>query len=354
MNRREMLVSVGGGVSAALLTAAARGAPAPKTTAVGVCIHSYMIRPKVERLRGNAGAITDPPAFLEHCHRLGAGGIQIGIGVRDESYTARLRKRAEAYGMYVEGTAGLPREEKDVARFEATVRTAKAAGASVVRTVMMPGRRYEQFDSADAFRQAVERGRKSLELAEPVAARHKVHLAIENHKDQRAGERLAVLRHISSEYVGMCVDTANSIVLLEDPMEVVRAYAPWARAVHLKDQRFRECEDGFLAADVPLGDGVLDLAEMVRVLREARPQVRFSIEMHTRDALKVPCLTPTYWAAMADVPARDLARALQMVRAKASPEPFVQVSGMPLEKQLELEEANVRRSLAFARDRLGL
>ena len=354
MNRRAMLLSVGGGVSAALLAAPARGSPAPKAASAGVCIHSYMIRPQVERSRGKGGAFTDPLTFLEHGHRLGAAGIQVGIGTRDESYAARLRERAQGYGMYIEGTADLPRDENDLGRFDATVWTAKAAGAGVIRVVMMPGRRYERFRTADEFRLAVERGRKSLELAEPVAARHKVRLAVENHKDQRVPERVPLLKHIGSEYVGMCVDTGNSLSLLEDPTEVVKAYAPWAYAVHLKDQAVREYEEGFLLADVPLGEGILDLAAMTGVLRQARPDLRFSLETHTRDPLKVPCLTEGYWTTMADVPARDLVRTLRMVRAKASPGPFVRVSGLPVDEQLQLEETNVRKSLAFARDHLGL
>ncbi len=45
--------------------------------------------------------------------------------------------------MYLEGIASLPRDDGDVARFDAEIRTAKRAGASIVRTVMLSGRRYE-------------------------------------------------------------------------------------------------------------------------------------------------------------------------------------------------------------------
>src|SRR5579883_2049212 len=45
-----------------------------------------------------------------------------------------LRERAEAASMYLEGIIALPRNEADVDRFEAEVKTARWAGASVVRT----------------------------------------------------------------------------------------------------------------------------------------------------------------------------------------------------------------------------
>jgi sugar phosphate isomerase/epimerase len=255
--------------------------------------------------------------------------------------------------MFVEGILGLPRDRADLDRFEAEVRTARQSGANVIRVVMIPGRRYERFDSAEEFRQLARRGLESLQLAEPVAARHKVRLAVENHKDQRVLKRLEVFRQISSEYVGACVDLGNSFALLEDPIEVVEAYAPWAFSVHLKDQAVAEYDDGFLFADIPLGEGFLDLARMVKILRGAKPEVRFSLELITRDPLKVPCLTEKYWATFADVPGRDLARTLRIVRANAC-DRLPHVSDRPLDEQVKLEEENVTKCLAYARDHLGI
>ena len=48
--------------------------------------------------------------------------------------------------------------------------------------------------------------------------------------------------------------------------------------------------EGFLLSEVPLGTGAVDLAGVVEVLRRARPQLRFSLEMITRDPLRIPCL----------------------------------------------------------------
>jgi sugar phosphate isomerase/epimerase len=256
--------------------------------------------------------------------------------------------------MFVEGIARLPQNRADVQRFDAEVRTAKQAGAKVIRVVIIPGRRYERFDSDKEFREFAARGEKSLELAEPVATRHRVRLAIENHKGQRVPERLALLKRISSEYVGMCVDTGNSFALLDDPTEAVEAFAPWAYSVHLKDTAVRECEEGFLLADVTLGEGFLDLPKMVQILRASQPALEFSLEAHTRDPLLIPCLTEKYWATFADVPARDLARALKTVRTHASAKPLFRVSELPIDEQIRREEENVQQCLAYAREHLGL
>jgi hypothetical protein len=134
---------------------------------------------------------------------------------------------------------------------------------------------------------------------------------------------------------------------------VVEAYAPWAFSVHAKDQAVGEYEDGFLFADVPLGKGFLDLKAMVRILRAARPEARYSLEVITRDPLKVPYLTEKYWATFGDVPACDLARTLRTVKAHARTD-LPRVSHLPLADQVKREELNVTESLAYARGHLGL
>jgi sugar phosphate isomerase/epimerase len=148
------------------------------------------------------------------------------------------------------------------------------------------------------------------------------------------------------------VDTGNNLALLEDPVEVVETLAPWAYSVHLKDMGVAEYDDGFLLAEVPFGEGILDLPKIIGILRKARPEVRFNLEMITRDPLKVPCLTPRYWATLADVPGRDLARTLALVRKSKRALPAV--TSLPREQQLALEEDNVRKCLAYAGDHLGL
>ena len=355
MNRREALFSIAGGLTAATVGNLTKVYSAGQTrkSRLGIADFSYNIRLRAERSRRAKGSLGDPLNFLEHCNNIGAGGVQMNIGARDEDYTHRLRQKAEAFDMFVEGSTSLPKDRSDLERFEAAVRAAKQAGAKVIR-IAIGGRRYEQFSKAEQFKAFAERSLKSVQLAEPVAARHRMRLAIENHKDWRIDQMLDMLRRISSEYVGVCVDTGNSFSLLEDSMTVVEAYAPYAFSAHLKDMAVAEYEDGFLLADVPLGQGLLDLPRIVRVLRKARPEIRFSLEMATRDPLKVPCLTEKYWVTFADVPGSDLARALRYVRANASPEHLPKVEHLPPNELVKLEEANIKKCLAFAKEHLSL
>jgi sugar phosphate isomerase/epimerase len=353
LTRRDLLAHCAAALPV-LASAASRAAAAGrKPERLGIVAESFAVRRAADRDRG-ADGFHDPLVFLEHCHRLGAGGIQLPLGVRDKSYAARLRARLDDHAMYLEGSVGLPRDRADVDRFATEVRTAREAGATVVRTFMLSGRRYETFATNAAFRDWADRAFQSLALAEPVVARSDVRLAVENHKDWRVGEMLAILKRIDSRHVGVCVDTGNSIALLEDPLEVVEGYAPWAFSTHLKDMAVAEYGEGFLLAEVSLGEGFLDLARIVTVLRKARPEVRFNLEMITRDPLKVPCLTPKYWATFESLPGRHLAQTLALVRKHAPRKPLPRVSELTQEQKIAVEEKNVKDSLTYAHKHLGL
>lgn len=278
----------------------------------------------------------------------------MAIGARDADYLGRLRDTVLRHGMFIEGSVMAPRSQADVDEFDAQVRSAKLAGATVVRTVMLSGRRYETFKSIEEFDAFRQRSIRTLELAEPVLARHKTRLAVENHKDFRAGGLLQLIRGISSEFVGVCVDTGNNIALLEHPNETAEQLAPWVTSCHLKDMAVSEYRDGFLLAEVPLGQGFLDLKHIVGLLRGARPELNFSLEMITRDPLKIPVLTDQYWETFEALPARTLVRTLALVRDKGTENGLPILSQLSDEEKLQAEERNVRQSLEYAASELGL
>jgi sugar phosphate isomerase/epimerase len=345
--RRQVLAAGVGG----LLGLVARAEPVAKSPAerMGVVIHSYGIRRSVEK-----GRFDDPLTFLEFCQSRGAGGVQTGLGRREDASAGKVRSFVEANKLYLEGSISLPRDKADVERFAAEVRTAKRCGATLFRTVLMNGRRYEVFDSAEGFRAFFDQGKQALARARPVVEKHEVRMAVENHKDLQAPELLDLVRKLDSPLVGICLDTGNNIALLETPEKTVELLAAHTFTTHIKDMGVEEYGDGFLLAEVPLGTGFLDLPALVAVLRRARPGIRLNLEMITRDPLKIPCLTPRYWATLEDVPGRRLAEMIALVRTKAGRKPLPRIRELSQEERLQREDENVRQSLRYAREKLGV
>ncbi len=328
MTRREFVAA-----GAALMQAPAR-------TSMGLTPDSFpMSRPPRTALE-----------FLERAHSMGAAGVQATLASFDTGYLKRVRSRVEELGMYLEVLAPLPGE--DTSAFEQIVRGAKEAGALALRSVCLSGRRYENFDSLEKWKGFVAEAKAKLARAVPIADKYRIPIGIENHKDWTIAEMVPLLKSYSSEYLRACIDFGNNVSLLDDPVDVVEALAPFAANTHVKDIAVEEYEDGFLMSEVPLGDGILDLKRMLAAVSRARPEVRFSLEMLTRDPLKIPCLTDKYWATFPDRNGRYLARALALVRKRATRLP--RVTGLDREAQLRLEAENNNRSLAYGRDQLGL
>lgn len=346
MNRRDALKVLA--LAAAMPCAAAEPA---KRQPLGLVIHSYWIR-RAKPLAPDFGNVAEPLEFVEAATKIGATGIQTKVSGLDAASLAKLREAIERHEMYVEGTISLPKGDGDTTRFEADVVSSKQTGATVLRTVCMSGRRYEVFSSAEQFQQFADQSWRSLTLAEPIAAKHRVKLAVENHKDWRIDEMLGWLKRLSSEFVGVCLDTGNSVALLEEPHAVVEAFAPWTFTTHFKDMAVTESDDGFLLSEVPLGDGFLDLKRIVATLRKAKPDVRLNLEMITRDPLHVLCLSPKYWATLSDVPARELADAMTRIRRHKHPTKLPTIGSLSHAEQLRAEADNIARCLKFASENL--
>lgn len=313
---------------------AAGAAPATpvKRSALGIATTSYM----------TARRFRDTLEFLDHCDRLGAAGIQTALTSLEPSYLDQVKARLEDTGMYIEVMAPLP--QADMSRFVATVEAAKRVGALCLRSACLSGRRYENFSTLEDWRKFVAESKASLSRAIAVVDKQRLPLALENQKDWTLDEMAPLFKSYSSSYFGSCLDTGNNISLLDDPMEVIRELAPYAVSTHIKDMGVSLYRGGFLLSEVPIGEGFLNIPEVIAIVRKARPSIRLTLEMITRDPLQVPVFTDKYWTTFPDRNGIFLARTMRLVHSRHVQLPTL--SNLSKEKQLETEERNVRKCLA--------
>ena len=147
-----------------------------KEMRMGIVVHSYSSRwnSKVEseKYPGFLNAID----LIEHCHQIGAGGVQVGVRNWSQNFAKKVRDKREKLGLYIEGSIGLPGKMEDSQVFEREVVHAKEAGAQVLRTVCLSERRYERFHSHEAFHEFQRNSLVSLQIAEPIVRKHKMKL----------------------------------------------------------------------------------------------------------------------------------------------------------------------------------
>ena len=353
MLTRRQLMKLAGSAPAWAPLSTELGAAQPRS-GLGIASASFTQRMGAERRGGAEKPLSDPFHFLDYCHQLGAGGVEVAAESLEPASRKRFRRRAESAGMHVEVAVRLPRDQSDVSSFQDSLRAAKSVGASVVRTTLLTRPRYVALDNVEELRRFVQQSWKSVTLAENAIRRRRMKLAVENHRDMRIEELLSMMNQISSEFVGVCLDTANSLALFESPAEAVEKLAPYAISVHLKDIAVKESPDGFLLSEVALGEGFLDLRGIVEDLRQARSNIRFNLEVMTDDPVEIPCLASYYWPTMGRVPGWRLASILNLVKRKQQAKPLPRVSDLGPDERVKLEDENVRRSLAHASAVLGL
>lgn len=319
----------------------------------GVAEASFMLRRYRNLESGTYPAYANALEMIEHFYTLGFGGAQLTMHGLDKDLARSIRNRLDELDFFMEGQIRLPKDATDVGRFEQQVKETKDMGVEVIRTVCLSGRRYEDFRSWEEFQAFRKTSEEALSLATPIMERHKVKLAVENHKDWRTAEFLDILKTLDSAYIGVTLDTGNNISLLEDPMEVVRQLAPYAFTVHLKDMALEEYEEGFLMSEVNLGEGFLDLKTMIAIIRNHQPTCRFNLEMITRDPLKIPIWTAQYWETFEAISRLELVKFMEFVKQNSSDGPLPRISNKSVDDQLALEIANNSISCRYAKENYG-
>jgi sugar phosphate isomerase/epimerase len=265
---------------------------------------------------------------------------------REYGYITTLRERAEGLGLY----AQLGMNGTDPEQLQDLVRVAHVLGALSVRaSVDRP--RPQTPEAVEAMLEAA-----AAELTEtlPVCERYEIPVVLENTPNLASDELLSLVTRLGGEWVRVCFDTANPLVVLEDPVEAAAALAPSVLTVHLRDYQLAARPDGFTLIGCPLGEGVVDLARVVNLVRRRKPEVIFEVEAPlTRQ--HVPVLEDAYLSHLPRATAAALGRMLRLVRDRGEQ----QVVPLPTEREasedevLAEEDDQVVNSVHWAQRMLG-
>src|SRR5258708_39458831 len=83
---------------------------------MGVVVHSYWSRWNSKTESKKYPGFTNAIELLEHCHELGAGGLQVGVSKWTEDFAKKVRDRREKVGAYLEGSIGVTGKTEEVLR----------------------------------------------------------------------------------------------------------------------------------------------------------------------------------------------------------------------------------------------
>lgn len=212
--------------------------------------------------------------FIKRTAELGLDGVQINVegsdlghlGSEDPGFLRDVRAMTDELGMFVE----LDTCDTNPENLARVINVCKALGADRMRVYSSVGGNVKQ-----ELKQAAEDLRQVIGLC----ADYGVRIALENHEYEASQDVLEVVHKVNSEYVGTHVDTGNSMMVWEDPIEAITAMAPYAVSTHFKDHMVITAGDQPMIVGVPLGKGSIDCAEAFRILTEQSPLDRINIEV---------------------------------------------------------------------------
>lgn len=145
---------------------------------------------------------------------------------------------------------------------------AEVLGAQLVRTIF-----------THASPKLLDERKHIRQVADDFAERQ-ITLAIENHEAASFLDLQVLCQEIDNEYVGVCLDTVNSLGRGEGLREVTAALMPFTKCLHIKDftvVRHRSDMEMTITG-APAGEGKLDIPRQLQMLNVAQPDASVILE----------------------------------------------------------------------------
>lgn len=249
------------------------------------------------------GVIEEPVERVCKAHEYGLNCYQFSDGREvsfgDEEGLRAMRVLLDDLGMGCNITTGLvrPAREGDEGPIRRAFDAAAALDALCVCAHWSPGmnaRWKEHWDQqkADEYVNAdIEATAKLAEFAEEYGIR----LAFENHLDYTFEEVARILDTVQSPYVGLQFDTGNPLLFLQDPMRFARHFEGRIFSLHFKDAYALPDPDGARIVWCPVGEGIVDMAAILEVVRRQEPEATVILEFWAQAAHEVAYETREYW-----------------------------------------------------------
>jgi sugar phosphate isomerase/epimerase len=170
-----------------------------------------------------------------------------------------LRALADDLGVTLElGTRGVQADH--LTRY---LGLAETLGASVVRSMINTAEHRPSLAEAESL----------LRETLPAYEDGGVTVALETYEQVLSSDLVSLVEAVASPSLGICLDPANSVAALENPIDVIDRCAPYVANIHAKDFAFtrRGGWVGFTLEGVPLGTGLLDYDHLLEAVEpEAR------------------------------------------------------------------------------------
>jgi sugar phosphate isomerase/epimerase len=268
--------------------------------------------------RGTPRAMPTPlgvDAVVALAARAGLQAVELPLALLPDLAPPRLtalRERLAVCGL----TPVADFDVVDPAGLEAAIPAAAKLGARVLRVLASPVLEGARVAFTSDWAAYLDEVIATLRAARPLAEKHGVTLALENHQDLTCDDLLRVVEAVGGPNIGITFDPVNALIVAEDPFAALHRLAPYVRNVHLSDYVAYPSHEGWRLVRCALGEGDLNLRRLLVLLAALAPGAPCQIELVSHSARHVRLLTDAWWRGY---PARDIREVLPVLREFAAP-----------------------------------
>jgi sugar phosphate isomerase/epimerase len=272
-------------------------------TVFAMGIHSSATRERITAVK-----------LLEIAQSYGLQGAEIPYDMVLDADLDELSEYAREHTLFINIAAG----GFDPMVLKEALRIGQQIGAIAIRTVVggakFGGDRRHMAGSWQPYLQSILH---SFQEVMKSADANGPYLTVENHQDLTSEELIWLCESIGNERFGITLDTGNPLATAEEPVDFFRRIAPFVKNVHLKEYAIYSSEDGYRLVRKPLGQGVIDFPELLKIMNQSNPQVTMSVEHGALEARHVRVLREDYWTEYPERSALQLTRLLRFVEDNA-------------------------------------
>lgn len=196
--------------------------------------------------------------LIQKTNKLGIRCLQIGDNLPLHTLSAKEWKNglhlAQQLNIQLEiGTRGLRRKH-----IQQYLTFASQCQSPFLRLVIDDG----------AYQPAISEIKQIIQELLPELEARNIILAIENHDRFKAAELVNIIEATSKRWVGICLDTANSLGANEGTAQIVDTLLPYIVNLHIKDIQIARLSHkmGFKITGCAAGEGILDIPDLLQII----------------------------------------------------------------------------------------
>lgn len=298
--------------------------------------------------------VIDDMGILDRAAKLNLQCVQCDLALKMEpaeakTWRASLKEKADGAGIEIVGAAF---GEPDVPTMTSAVKAGAEMGARVVRYACGPMLCWKDpLPPADLV--------EVLKEVAQTAEKENVYFCLENHQDYTAPDMIYIMESVGHDRIGVYLDTGNSLALMEEPLYTVESLAPFARGIHMKEYVIFPSEGGFDLVGVGLGDGLVDNAKAMEILKAKSPADPLLVTIENPlERCKIPILHEKYVARFGDEPMESMDTIVQCIAQSLEKYPdrivLPQESDMAEDDIVAYEYEHNEKAVKYCRETLGL